>query len=72
MDVDVSGLFASFLVSGIGFVLFSYGRKMSRPPQVVSGLVLMIFPYFVSNLWLEASITLAILGSLFLAVKQGW
>jgi hypothetical protein len=72
MDMDVGGLFASFLVSGIGFVLFSYGRKMSRAPQVASGLVLMIFPYFVSNLWLEASITLAILGGLYVALRLGW
>jgi hypothetical protein len=42
-----------FLVSGVGFVLLSYGRKLQRPPQLVSGLVLLILPYLVpSILWM--------------------
>lgn len=71
MDIDLPSLALSFVVSGIGFVLFSFGRKMSRPPQITSGLVLMIFPYFVTNLWLQLSITGVILGGLYLALKQG-
>lgn len=49
MDFDPASLILSFIVSGVGFVLFSYGRKMQRYPQLVSGLLLMGFPYFVSG-----------------------
>lgn len=44
---------AGFLVSCVGFVLFSYGRKLKRPPQLVSGLILLVAPYLVPNVaWL--------------------
>lgn len=48
------GLFiAGFLVSCVGFVLLSYGRKLKRPPQLLSGLILLVVPYFVPNVaWL--------------------
>lgn len=61
MDFDPVSLVLSLLVSGVGFVLFSYGRKMQRFPQLVAGLSLMIFPYFVSS-WIGiVGVTLAIL-----------
>ena len=47
---DASSIIAGLLVSSIGFVLFSYGKKMSRPPHMISGLVLMVFPYFIPGL----------------------
>jgi hypothetical protein len=47
MSFDFGALVAAFVVSGAGFVLFSYGRKLQRPPQVIAGLVLLIGPYFV-------------------------
>lgn len=49
MDFDPASLVLSLVVSGVGFVLFSYGRKMQRFPQLVAGLGMMIFPYFVSS-----------------------
>lgn len=47
MDFSFGSLMTSFLVSGVGFILFSYGRKMERAPQVLAGLVLLVAPYFV-------------------------
>jgi hypothetical protein len=51
MDFTFGSLMASFLVSGVGFVLCSYGRKMERAPQVLAGLVLLVAPYFVPGVW---------------------
>ena len=64
--------FSSFVVSGIGFVAFAYGKRQGRVPQMVAGLVLMGFPYFVSNLALMGGIAGAILGALWLAIRLGW
>jgi hypothetical protein len=47
LGLDASSLIAGLFVSSVGFVLFSYGKKMSRPPQMAGGLLLMVFPYFV-------------------------
>jgi hypothetical protein len=42
-----------FLFGTIGFGFFSYGRKQQRPVPLICGLVLMVFPYFItSTLWL--------------------
>jgi hypothetical protein len=71
MNLDAGSLFTSLIVSGIGFVLFTYGRKQQRMPHLVSGLVLMIFPYFVGGVFWMIAITAALLILLRLAVRAG-
>jgi len=72
MSFDPGVLFLSLLTSGIGFVLFVYGKKQERPPQLVAGLVLMIYPYFVSSLLMNVLVGAAILAAMWLAIRQGW
>ena len=72
MDFDANALFASFVVSGIGFVAFMYGKRQGRVPQMLAGIVLMAFPYWVSNLALMGAIAATVLGALWLAVRLGW
>lgn len=72
MDLDASSLVAGFVVSGVGFVLFSYGRKMSRIPHVIMGLVLMVFPYFVPGVLLMFGIAALLCGLLYLATRAGY
>ena len=50
MSFDPTWLFISLIPSGIGFVLFVYGKKQGRWPQLVAGLLLMVYPYFTSSL----------------------
>lgn len=71
-DIDGLSIIVSFLISGLGFVLFSYGRKMRRPPQVTGGLLLMVFPYFVSNVLGMLIIAGVISLVIAWAVKMGW
>lgn len=71
MDLSPSGLLASLLVSSIGFVLFHYGKKSVRTPQLVSGLVLMIFPAFVPGALLMLSLGAAILLALWGCLRAG-
>jgi len=44
-------LFGSF---GLGF--FVYGRKQKAPVPLVCGIALMVYPYFVSNIYLLCAI----------------
>ena len=72
MNLDAGTLVAGFLVSGVGFVFFSYGRKMGRPPHVITGLVLMIFPYFIPGVLLMFGIGALICALLYLATRAGY
>ena len=64
-------LLVSLLVSSIGFVMFMYGKKQHRPVQLGSGLLLLIFPFFVHDaLWLGL-IGAVICAAVWVGVKAG-
>lgn len=69
----VSGL--AFLISlglgAIGFVLAYYGKRLSRPPHLMAGLVLMIFPYFAPNVLITLVVGFVVMGALGFAVRAG-
>jgi hypothetical protein len=72
VQFDASSILAGLGVSSVGFVLFKYGRKQQRPPQLLGGLLLMVFPYFIpSVLWMLAVGTL-LCGLVWLAVRAGY
>jgi hypothetical protein len=72
MDLSASSLFASFLVGMIGLGLFIYGKKQTRLPQLVVGMALMVFPYFVESVLLVYAVSVALLLGLWGAVQWGW
>jgi hypothetical protein len=72
VSLDPGLLFFSLITSGVGFVLFVYGRKQERPPQLVAGIVLMVYPYFVSDLMWNVGLFVAIVAATWFAVRQGW
>ncbi len=72
MDIDFGELFTSFLVCSVGLVAFVYGKKQARVPQMVGGLILMIFPYFVSNVLLIVGIASAVVAAMWVAIRYGW
>jgi hypothetical protein len=69
---DPTLLFLALITGGIGFVLFVYGKKQQRWPQLAAGLALMIYPYFVSTVSMSLLVGGAIIAALWLAVRQGW
>jgi hypothetical protein len=71
MNLDGNSLLASLLISSVGFVSFAYGKKMQRLPQMVVGLVLMGFPYFVTSVPWMLGIAAALLGALGLLIRLG-
>ncbi|MEQ1388003.1 MULTISPECIES: amino acid transport protein [Acinetobacter] len=53
-------LLLGVLFSSIGLGYFLYGRKQSMTVPLVCGLTLIIFPYFVENLFLLGGIGLVL------------
>jgi hypothetical protein len=72
VNFDLSSLVCGLIVSSVGFVLFQYGRKMSRAPHVAAGLALLVFPYFVPGVLLMFGIAAVLCGLLLLAVRAGY
>lgn len=59
-------LLISLLWSSFGLGYFVYGKKQQRAVPLLSGLLLMGFPYFVSNLVISLIIGVTLLASPFL------
>jgi len=72
MNLDGNSLLASFAVSSVGLGFFMYGRKQERAPQILFGLINMVFPYFVGSPALMFGIFVVLLGVLWLALRLGW
>jgi hypothetical protein len=72
VDLESSSFVASLIVSSIGFVAFMYGRKLERVPQIVAGLLLMGFPYFVPNVLVMAAIAAVLLIVMWVALRLGY
>ena len=69
---DPTWLFLSLFPSGIGFVLFVYGKKQERWPQLAGGLALMVYPYFAPTLTMMLAWGLVIGAATWLVVRLGW
>jgi len=71
MDFSAGTMYASLLVSALGIGLFIYGKKQIRPPQLVTGIALMAFPYFVSGPAWILGIGAALLVGLWFVIRVG-
>jgi hypothetical protein len=48
--ISIGGLYWDLFISLIGMGFFIYGKKRPDVVALIAGLILMIYPYFVSNL----------------------
>jgi predicted membrane protein len=60
--VDSSSLLWGLLFGSIGLGFFIYGKRQKAVVPLVCGLVLMIFPYFISNALLLVAIGVALVA----------
>ena len=72
MNFDPTWLFLSMIPSGIGFVLFVYGKKQQRWPHMVAGIVFSIYPYFTPSILVMVVVGIALGTGLWMAVRGGW
>ena len=62
----------SLIPSGVGFVLFMYGKKQERLPQLVVGFLMMLYPYLVGSVSTLIVVGLLLWGALWYALRLGW
>jgi hypothetical protein len=69
---DPTWLFLSMIPAGIGFVLFVYGKKQQRWPQLVAGIAMMVYPYFTSTITAMMAVGALICVALWYVVRMGY
>ena len=72
MSFEPTTLFVSLMTSVVGYALFRYGRKQARLPQVIGGLALMVYPYFVDTFTSMLIIGVVICVGVWVALRMGW
>jgi hypothetical protein len=71
VDLSLGSLFASLLIGSVGLVLFVYGKRQERLPQLIVGVILMVYPYFVGDVVWMSAIAVVLLVGLKLALRNG-
>jgi hypothetical protein len=62
--MDSAWFLWSSVISLIGFAVITYGRRQRRAAPTLIGLVLMVYPYFVSSTFALLGIGLLLIGGL--------
>jgi hypothetical protein len=70
--LDASELIASLAIGSVGYLVFAFGKRQGRLPQMVVGIALLGFPYFVDGVLTMVVIALGLLLSLWGGLKLGW
>jgi multisubunit Na+/H+ antiporter MnhB subunit len=71
-DLSPDGLFSALIVGAVGLGLFMYGKRQERYPQLIGGMALMVYPYFVAGSSRVLTIGALIVGAIVLAVQAGY
>jgi hypothetical protein len=72
LTFDPMWLFLSLIPSGVGLVLFVYGKKQSRMPQLVAGVVLMVYPILTPTVASLVGVGVIVCAALWVAIRAGW
>jgi len=70
--MDPTWLFLSLFPSGVGFVLLVYGKKEGRWPQLVAGLLFLVYPYFTGSVAALVGVGVALGVALWAGLRSGW
>lgn len=71
LEFSPGSLFASMIIGTIGLSVFLYGKKQQRLPQLIAGMALMGYPYFVTNVVWMCAVAGAIVVGLVVALRSG-
>ena len=66
---DTTWLFLSLIPGGIRFVLFVYGQKQKRWPQLTAAIAFMVYPYFTDTVTALIVVGAVLGAALWLAVR---
>ena len=65
-DFSVAKIFAWIIFGVIGFAVFLYGKKNKSFRPMIIGVVLMVYPYFISGTFLLYFIGIVLTAALYL------
>ena len=71
MDLDPGTLLAGLVVSGVGFVLFRYGKSQVRVPQMVVGLMMLAAPLITRGPLLTLAVGGGLAAALWICMRMG-
>ena len=71
MGMSSTSLMTSMLVSTIGFGFFIYGKKQQRLPQILTGVALMVYPYFVDSAAWMLAVGAGAITAMYVAIRYG-
>lgn len=60
-----ANLFASVIFGIVGFAAYRYGKKSGSFNPMALGVVLMVYPYFISQTWLLYAVGLGLCAGLY-------
>ena len=72
MSLDPTWLLLSLIPGGVGFVLFVYGKKQQRWPQMLAGIAFFVYPYFATSVAALVGVGVALSAALWWALRAGW
>jgi hypothetical protein len=72
MSLDPGSLLLSFVIGLVGLALFIYGKKQQRTPQLIAGILFMVYPYFTPTFTSTFVVGALIGAGLWWAVRNGW
>jgi 4-hydroxybenzoate polyprenyltransferase len=72
VDTETLNLFLIVLFSAIGFGYFIYGKRQQAWVALFSGLLLMVYPYFLSSALGMIAVGLLLVVFPFVAKRLGW
>jgi hypothetical protein len=71
MDSNVLNLFLIVWFSAVGMGYFAYGKRQRNGIALIAGLLLMIYPYFISSTLGIVGVGLALMAGPFIAKRMG-
>ena len=72
MDRDVLNLFLIVLFGAVGLGYFIYGKRQRNGIALIAGLLLMLYPYFISNTVGLIAVGLVLMAGPLVAKRMGW
>ena len=72
MILDGNSLLAGFAASSLGLGFFMYGKKQGRAPQMLFGVICMVYPYFVASPGWIFAILAVLVALMWLSLRLGW
>jgi hypothetical protein len=71
LSFDPTWLLLSLLIGAVGLALFLYGKKQARWPQLVVGILFMVYPYFTTTLTSLLVVGALLGGALWYLIRTG-